>query len=224
SAHIDLESESGLASVSAQEWRLSRMRGKGAGRGRGIDVDVEDPALRLGVKPPPNVKETLAEGLFHLLQRRSYECNDLRKIGGARPTGTSTTSTLHRDGEWSICFDFLSPLSLNTHPAGSSSHPQPEVHLNKSKNCTVYSVGINNDFSFDDHIHKITGCSVHSFDPSMGLRTFPRGKNKFFYDIGLGGNSTDQFTRGFKYSLGTKHGLWKMRTLGDLMKQLGHER
>ncbi|KAJ3072283.1 Methyltransferase-like protein 24 [Quaeritorhiza haematococci] len=186
---IDPASGDGTDAVLTRSSKFLKLKG-------GKNAEVEDVDLYLGVKPPAHVTESLPEGyarLFHLLHRRSYECKDLRKIGG--------NPNLAGDGEWNICFDFFEHLD--------------------PKSCAVYSFGINNDFSFDDHIAKATGCEVNSFDPSMGITAFKRGEKKYFYDIGLGSESTDSFTFGDKYSMGTKGTVWKMRTLGDLMKELG---
>ncbi|KAJ8320695.1 hypothetical protein KUTeg_002282 [Tegillarca granosa] len=53
-----------------------------------------------------------------------------------------------QDGGWDLCSD-------------SGYEPRNDG------SCLVYSVGINNDFSFDDAISRKYGCTVHCFDPSL---------------------------------------------------------
>ncbi|XP_076043744.1 uncharacterized protein LOC143026847 [Oratosquilla oratoria] len=53
-------------------------------------------------------------------------------------------------------------------------------------NCTIFSFGINNEWSFDDAMdHK--GCKVYAFDPTMGKESHYRTPNIRFFNIGVGG-------------------------------------
>lgn len=93
------------------------------------------------------------------------------------------------DGGWEICED---------------------TEFRPTNPCLVYSFGINNDFSFDDHMADRYNCEVHSFDPSMTDTAEGKRKQKqWFYHIGLG-DQTQTMANG-----------WKMTTLKDLLKNHG---
>jgi hypothetical protein len=79
--------------------------------------------------------------------------------------------------------------------------------------CVIYSLGINNDFSFDDEARRETGCDIHSFDPSMGWGDKRRGDASWFWNTGISGKDEDRDGRG-----------WRMRTLGSVMRELNHTR
>ncbi|KAH9514292.1 hypothetical protein Btru_028640 [Bulinus truncatus] len=68
------------------------------------------------------------------------------------------------DGGWDTCMD--SPYK----PAAP---------------CTVYSFGIADDFSFDNAVVDKLDCSVHSFDPSIDVKSNQRGEKKYFYKMGI---------------------------------------
>lgn len=95
------------------------------------------------------------------------------------------------DGGWEICDD-------------------PDVRP-KDNDCIIYSFGINNEFSFDDHAAKAYGCHVYCFDPSMNKGQHDRGNLVHFYPWGIGGKTE---VNGKK---------WQMYTFQDIRKQLGHE-
>ncbi|XP_077861542.1 putative methyltransferase-like protein 24 [Saccoglossus kowalevskii] len=97
-----------------------------------------------------------------------------------------------RDGGWFICMD---------------------VHID-SNSCIVYSVGIANNWSFDDDMAEF-GCKVYSFDPSIGQPDHKHAENVWFYNIGLWDENIDNMT--------TNKGVWKCRTLDSLRKFLGHD-
>ncbi|XP_033728370.1 methyltransferase-like protein 24 [Pecten maximus] len=82
-----------------------------------------------------------------------------------------------------------------------------------SKGCLVYSFGINNDFSFDDEIADSHNCEVHSFDPSMKVKSHIRRKSRtFFHDTGLSDVSRTN-------PVGTE---WRMLTFKDIRTDLNH--
>ncbi|XP_074652684.1 putative methyltransferase-like protein 24 [Tubulanus polymorphus] len=95
------------------------------------------------------------------------------------------------DGGWEMCVD--------------------EPYTLKKGNCLVYSFGIANDYSFDDHVAKDLNCEIHAFDPSIGQKDYKRGNYIQFHNLGVSG--TD-FTN--------KNG-WKLMTVDSIMKSLGHE-
>ncbi|XP_077870195.1 putative methyltransferase-like protein 24 [Saccoglossus kowalevskii] len=84
-----------------------------------------------------------------------------------------------------------------------------------SNDCTVYSVGIGDDWSFDEDISKY-GCNVYSFDPTIGLVDFKYSERIWFYNIGLYDDNIDNLVSG------TQH--WKVRSLSFIRKMLHHEK
>lgn len=96
------------------------------------------------------------------------------------------------DGQKAICLD----------PAVA---PQPG-------RCLIYSIGINNEWSFDDAMEQY-GCEIFAFDPSMkdSPKQFNRTAKIHFYQLGLG--ERDYVT----------HNGWQMQTLDSIYRQLGHE-
>ncbi|XP_050410633.1 uncharacterized protein LOC126825169 [Patella vulgata] len=74
----------------------------------------------------------------------------------------------------------------------------------------VYSIGINNDFSFDDAISESKHVHVHSFDPTNGMQDHVRSKLVTFHSLGIA-DYTGKSSQG-----------WKMATLADIKTQLGH--
>ncbi|XP_070556547.1 probable methyltransferase-like protein 24 isoform X2 [Ptychodera flava] len=97
-----------------------------------------------------------------------------------------------KDGGWNVCMD---------------------VGINP-KECIVYSIGISNNWSFDDDFADY-GCQVYSFDPFNGKSEHRRSERIYFYDIGLCDNNNDT----------AKHrkGTIKCRTLESIRKMLNHE-
>ncbi|XP_042884452.1 uncharacterized protein LOC122261034 [Penaeus japonicus] len=51
-------------------------------------------------------------------------------------------------------------------------------------NCTVFSFGINNDFSFEDDMADF-GCKVFAYDPTMAQKSHQRSANVMFYATGI---------------------------------------
>ncbi|XP_064603144.1 probable methyltransferase-like protein 24 [Liolophura sinensis] len=94
------------------------------------------------------------------------------------------------DGGWEVCDD---------------PHVRPPQN-----NCLVYSFGINNDFSFDDMVALHYGCEVHSFDPSMKMKTSRRNANVMFHHLGVSGMN------------GQIKGKWPVNTLSKIRQDLGH--
>ena len=91
------------------------------------------------------------------------------------------------DGQKSICLD------PNVRPS--------EDH------CIVYSIGINNDWSFDETMEKY-GCRIFSFDPSMGKPTHDHSQKIHFFNFGLASRD---------YVDGRN---WTMKTLSSMYKIL----
>ncbi len=95
------------------------------------------------------------------------------------------------DGQKSVC---ISPVELAP-PADK---------------CLVYSVGINDEWSFDDAMADY-GCQVYSFDPTMTTGDHNHSSSVHFYNLGL---SSRDYTNG--------NG-WRFKTLSsvyDMLKEL----
>ncbi|KAH9500740.1 Methyltransferase-like protein 24 [Bulinus truncatus] len=86
--------------------------------------------------------------------------------------------------------------------------------------CLVYSFGIANDFSFDDHAGRM-GCKVHSFDPSMNKTDHVRNENVTFYNMGIAAYDTNGWEP-YKDAYITHKQIWKVRTLKSIMSELNH--
>jgi len=120
----------------------------------------------------------------------SSSCKLANDFGGAmlkNPSGF--------DGQKAVC---LLPASVAP-PPGS---------------CIVYSIGINNEWSFDDAMENF-GCTIYAFDPSMSDAEdqFDRSSSIHFRKIGLAAldqNETDDQE-------------WKSLTLGSIRRLLGHQ-
>ncbi|XP_070554977.1 probable methyltransferase-like protein 24 [Ptychodera flava] len=97
-----------------------------------------------------------------------------------------------RDGGWNVCMD---------------------VGINP-KECIVYSIGIANNWSFDDDFADY-GCQVYSFDPYNGMSEHRRSERIYFYNIGLCDNNNDTFKH--------RKETIKCRTLESIRKMLNHE-
>nr|XP_045609168.1 uncharacterized protein LOC123764963 [Procambarus clarkii] len=54
----------------------------------------------------------------------------------------------------------------------------------KPGNCTVFSFGVNNEWSFEDDFAKY-GCKVYAFDPTMGKEDHQRSANVRFQAVGI---------------------------------------
>jgi len=79
--------------------------------------------------------------------------------------------------------------------------------------CIVYSIGINNEWSFDDAMEQY-GCIVYAFDPSMNdaKDLFNRSSKIHFYKIGLSVRDETNNSQG-----------WKTLSLGSIRRILGHQ-
>ena len=73
-----------------------------------------------------------------------------------------------KDGGWNVCHDW-------------KYRPKPP--------CLIYSIGIANDWSFDEQVSRTYGCKIYSFDPSINLPNHQHSSKVWFYNVGIGGNN-----------------------------------
>ena len=113
-----------------------------------------------------------------------------------------------------LTHDFGGKMMIN--PSGLDGQKaiciQPPSVAPPPGSCIVYSIGINNEWSFDDIMEKY-GCTVYAFDPSMknAEDQFNRSSGIHFYKIGLGARDE------------TNSKGWKILTLGSIRELLGHQ-
>jgi hypothetical protein len=102
----------------------------------------------------------------------------------------------------------------------------------QTKKCgTVYSFGINVDFTYDEGMAS-KGCDVHGFDPSPAGLSSEKAYSAIpasYHAFGLGGEDlvyapgTVPFTwPGMDYMRETNTAPWDLRKLGTIMSNLGH--
>jgi len=114
-----------------------------------------------------------------------------------------------------LTHDFGGKMMIN--PSGLDGQKaiciQPPSVAPPSGSCIVYSIGINNEWSFDDAMEQY-GCTVYAFDPSMNdaKDQFNRSSKIHFYKIGLGALDETNDSRG-----------WKTLSLGGIRRLLGHQ-
>jgi Methyltransferase domain len=67
---------------------------------------------------------------------------------------------------------------------------QPDVGP-RLNDCVVYSIGISNDWTFDDALAKF-GCQIYAFDPSLNKSSYDRTPQIHFYNIGIGAEDVER--------------------------------
>ena len=88
-----------------------------------------------------------------------YNCSNIVRIGGLSNYVKNAPNKLWRiDGAWYICLD---------------SDLKP-----KKSDCNVISLGINNDYSFDQDMRTLYDCNLHSYDPFVEAGFFGNIRNK----------------------------------------------
>lgn len=94
-----------------------------------------------------------------------YTCQNRKRVGGLASRIRNTNDSLFRiDGAWFICLDGgLAP---------------------QKGRCSIFSFGVNHDFSFDQAMNNDFGCRVFSFDPFVEDQFFEkiRSSNPNFAD------------------------------------------
>lgn len=111
----------------------------------------------------------------------SHRCRS-RVLVGARCFCQLAPDTYHawKDGTKMVCLDYL----------------------DADKECRVLSFGIDNDFSFDLGMQDL-GCTVHSFDPTIGISDYRHSIRVFFHNAGLSAQDTNRTTGSSVYKLVT---------------------
>ncbi|XP_057368161.1 uncharacterized protein LOC130689152 [Daphnia carinata] len=108
-----------------------------------------------------NVDEMSPEDMInYFLWPNRTSCRLVHDFGGhmkRKPSGL--------DGQKAVC---LSPEQVAPPPG----------------ECLVYSFGINNEWSFDDHMERY-GCQIYAFDPSMKANDHDRSPAIHFLKLGL---------------------------------------
>ncbi|XP_046331569.1 probable methyltransferase-like protein 24 isoform X1 [Haliotis rufescens] len=142
-----------------------------------------------------DTNHTDTDGAVRIPPTRALEKMNHQELSCLYHSYTTNIQTLCRrierlgnveDGGWDVCID-------------SRFRPR--------KPCIVFSVGINNDFTFDDAVNAKYTCEVHSYDPSMGLKDHLHKPDMHFHATGLA-----------SYNGKTASG-WRMRTLGFLRNE-----
>lgn len=84
-----------------------------------------------------------------------------------------------------------------------------------SASCLVYSVGSNNDVQFEESVQRfLSGCEVHTFDPTVKVENFVGHNVTNFHEWGLG-------VEGKEVSFQTTS--FTSKSLETVVKDLGHE-
>ena len=122
--------------------------------------------------------------LHSLVTTLGYNCNRQRLIGG-RSDG---------DGIWPICLDGQQNLLQDRSTVAVKTIGQRGQTANRrqtSSRCYVFSLGSNNEFSFDDAMAgPAYNCQVATFDPTVNWPTgrVMRGSNIAKYGVGVKGH------------------------------------
>nr|XP_045590409.1 uncharacterized protein LOC123752398 [Procambarus clarkii] len=85
----------------------------------------------------------------------------------------------------------------------------------KPGNCTVFSFGVNNEWSFEDDF-AIYGCKVYAFDPTMGKEDHQRSANVRFQAVGIA-----NYKGTMKIGMDFSYAIQKVDRFENLVNQLG---
>jgi len=115
---------------------------------------------------------------------------------------------LHDGGKWLCGLKELHEIRRKNH---EKDFYGVNKHHYQDKPCVVYSIGSNNEFSFEEQVRFVApGCEIHTFDPTVK----ETGEGKLLYDhyhdtYGLGGKDSDA-------------GKFPVRSIESIMKELHH--
>ncbi|XP_069189388.1 uncharacterized protein [Procambarus clarkii] len=144
-------------------------------------------------KAEKSTNHCLVAGLETIEQYRSYlhhtenTCAKIVQFGGKPPAPG--------DGKKFVCLD----KRFNIKPG----------------NCTVFSFGINNEWSFEDDFAKF-GCKVYAFDPTMGKEDHQRSANVHFQAVGIANYKGTK-----KIGMGNNWDMRRVDRFENLVNQLG---
>ena len=85
------------------------------------------------------------------------------------------------------------------------------------KPCLVYSVGSNNDISFETAVSKHLGCEIHTFDPTVSSEDFTGNDVATFHEWGLGRDGEAK-----NFHIGGRNGSYTSMSLKTMMNRLDH--
>ncbi|EGB02720.1 hypothetical protein AURANDRAFT_72831, partial [Aureococcus anophagefferens] len=140
---------------------------------------------------------------------------------------------LERPGqqEWEPIHKFLHAVDpsrcADAHVIKGENENEPDVHvcmdfLKRNEPCVVYSIGIANNWLFDD-LMLSKGCRVFSFDPTMSGDHKRHPERHTFEPIGIGA-ATKLETRGAASTANYGgRARYRVETLADMMARHGHD-
>ncbi|XP_037094827.1 uncharacterized protein LOC119114871 [Pollicipes pollicipes] len=126
----------------------------------------------------------------YITQPNKRACRKVVSFGGKAMARVDLAAVL--DGNKAACMD-------------------PELGLPSAAPCLVYSLGINDEWSFDWDMEAF-GCNVFAFDPSMNATAGDQNGTISFARYGVGGEDGRH----------PRHPDWQMRTLDTLADEMGH--
>jgi len=157
----------------------------------------------------PQPARPYKSGRSLLVPLKAEACVDPLFLGGEKYGKNGAT-----EGGWFVCAE-----GFKDAPAGS---------------CIVYSMGVNDDWSFDKAASDKYGCQVHGFDPSdaglASMKAYTTGSDLRKYHIwGVGGKDGDYAVGtvpfrwpGIGYLTLSNNMPWSLKTVSSTMKELQH--
>ena len=115
-------------------------------------------------------------------------------------------------------FDCITKTRVGSTFFGDGPKFMCDVEVMPGKDCLVYSVGSNGDFSFEKAIHRRFGCETHTLDPTDWTGRWAKmaaTAHTQFHDVGLGA------ARGYMKT--ARKARCEVDTLGNVMRRLGHQ-
>lgn len=162
--------------------------------------NCRDKVSNMSWKFQPIENWTFLQMVDYLEWTNSSSCDQRNDFGGA------VVYTVGVTGQKAVCLDgHVKPEE--------SGETWPVRKTKKSKECLVYSFGINNEWSFDEAMEAY-GCQVYSFDPSMNVTSHNHSSKIHFYDLGL--SDRDETWN----NVTQNKGLWNMRSLDSIYRKL----
>ena len=115
----------------------------------------------------------------------------------------------------------------DTHVVKGENENEPDVHvcmdfLKRHEPCVVYSIGIANNWLFDD-LMLSKGCHVFSFDPTMSGDHKRHPERHTFEPIGIGAATKLETRGGASTANYGGRARYRVETLADMMARHGHD-